>query len=201
MINLVDAISKFRPANDRENDVAFYRTHVPWVGSLAYLNIIFKPAAPDVLLEVGAKMKIPPPYVEFLQRHNGADLLSGAISLYGVVRKGQLLKRSDPYSLPPFNIELENRSWPPPDRDRFLAIGGYGFDGSIPCIDRHDYHIEIFHRKAQMPYRAWESLDDWLTNEIQRVVELFDVSGRRLVDSSKTVPSPISEDGASGGSD
>ena len=114
MIDLPSLIGKFRAVNDRESEVAFFHTHVPWVAPEAYLNIIFKPAAPDVLSGVGAQIKIPVPVLQLLARHNGANLFSGSLSLYGVVGKRQLLHRGDSFSIPPFNIELENRSWPPP---------------------------------------------------------------------------------------
>jgi len=135
-------------------------------------------------------MKMPPPLVDVLAQHNGAMLFSDALSLYGVVRQGQMLNRSDPFSLPPYNIESENRSWPPPDRDRFLKIGGYGFDGSGVCIDRDYLRVVVFRRREKLPFRSWPSLDAWLTSEINRLSDLFDATGRRLVEESETLPSP-----------
>jgi hypothetical protein len=188
MVDLLNLISKFRSLNDRETEVAFYRTHVPWVAPEAYLNIIHKPAKPSILSNVSARMMIPIQYIHFLNRYNGAILLSGTVSLYGVVLEGQLLKRSDPFSLPPFNIETENRSWPPPDRQKFLVIGAYGLDGSLVCMDRGDFSIQVFHREQAQPYHSWSSLDDWLEKEVERLSKYFDSYGRRLVNSSKTLP-------------
>ena len=193
MIDLLKLISKFRAVNNRRSAVAFFQTHVPWVGPEAYLNIIFEPASLEVLSNVGAKMRMPAPLVELLAEHNGAILFSGALSWYGVVDKGQLLNRTNRFSLPPFNIEAENRSWPPPDRDRLLKIGGYGFDGSGVCIDRQNLRILVFHRGAEEPYCSWPTLGDWLNNEIRRLSELFDVSGKRLVDESETLPSSAAQ--------
>ncbi len=189
MIDLPSLINKFREVNDHESDVAFFQTHVPWIAPEAYLNIIFKPAPPDVLSNVGTNMKIPAPFLQFLARYNGAVLFSGALSLFGVVRKGQLLHRADSFSLQPFNIELENRSWPPPDRDKFLKIGGYGFDGSGVCIDRDSLGIFVFRREEKEPYSSWPTLDDWLNCEIRRLSEIFDAYGKPLVDGSQTLPS------------
>jgi hypothetical protein len=192
MIDLQSLITKFHAVNDLENEVASFRTHVPWVVPEAYLNIVFKPASPDVLSVVGAKMRIPTPLLQLLAQHNGANLLSGSLSLYGVVRKGQLLHRSEPFLLPPFNIELENRNWPPRDRDRLLEIGGYGFDGSGVCIDRDSLRIFVIRRGEKEPYASWPSLEVWLNSEMQRLTELFDASGKRLVDKSHTLPAPAS---------
>ena len=189
MVDLPILLTKFQGINERENDVAFFQAHVPWVAQDAYLNVIFKPVPPDILSDAAAKMKIPAPVLQLLARHNGAILFSHSLSLYGVVRPGQLLNRSDPFSLPPFNIETENRSWPSPNRDRFLKIGGYGFDGSAVCIDRRDLQILVFRRGEKEPYCSWSNLEVWLNTEIRRLSELFDVSGKRLVDEAKTLPS------------
>jgi hypothetical protein len=188
MIDLLNSLSKFQVVDDREGDIAFFKTHIPSMGQKAYLNVIYKPAARDVLCDVAAKINMPAPVVELLTQYNGAILYSGALSWYGVVRRGQLLNRSDPFSLPPYNIETEGLVWPSHDRDRLLRIGGYSFDGSLACIDRNDLHIDVFHRGEQSPYFSWACLEDWLNNEIHRLSDLFDSWGKRLVDESKTLP-------------
>lgn len=191
-IEVLRLLSTFENVNDRESETAFFRTHVPQAGSLAYLNIIFKPAATDVLRRVAVQLRMPAVLSEFLKVQNGAILFSGALSIYGVQRSGQLLNRGDPFFDLPFNIEEENRNWPPPDSHRFLAIGGYSFDGSIVCIDRSDCSLSRFSRGEQellkAPLFKWPSLQGWLTTEIARLSVLFDRRGTRLVDESQTVP-------------
>jgi hypothetical protein len=189
MVDLFQLTAKFQALNNRETDVASFHTHVPWVAPEAYLNIIYRPARPEVLAEVSARIKMPPPLRDLLARYNGAILLSGSLSLFGAVPQGQLLGRSEPSLLPPYNIESENRSWPPPDRNRFLKVGGYGFDGSGVCIDREDLKVVVFRRKEREPHCSWQTIDEWLDSEIRRLSVLFDVSGRPLVDESKTLPS------------
>jgi hypothetical protein len=187
MIDLLGLLSKFHAAKDHESEVALFRTHVPWVAPLAYLNIIYKPAASEVLSDVAAKLQVPASFVALLARYNGAILFSGGLSLYGVVRKDQLLDRTDSFSRLPFNIETENRGRFP-DRDRFLKIGGYGFDGSHTCIDRRDSRIDVFHRGDKEPYCSWATLDGWLDSEIRRFSDLFDESGKPLVAESDMLP-------------
>jgi len=157
-------------------------------GSIAYLNVVFKAAPSDVLSEVGSRMKFPRPVSDLLALHNGAMFFSEALSFYGVVRGGQKLNRTEPFSLPPYNIESENRAWPPPDRDRFLKIGSYGLDGSAVCIDRQTNQIVAVRRRETDPFARWASLDDWLGNELRRLSELFDPSGRRLTSERETLP-------------
>lgn len=193
-VEFLPLLSGFENVNDRESEGAFFRTHVPRIGSLAYLNIIFKPVSTDVLQRVAAKLRMPVSLTEFLSVQNGAILFSGALSVYGVQRSGQLLDRKDPFFDLPFNIEEENQNWPPSDRTGFLAIGGYSFDGSMVCIDRSDCSLSLFGRGEQglLPTHLfrWPSLEAWLTTEIARLSMLFDRRGSRLVDESQTVPHP-----------
>ena len=191
-IEVLRLLSTFENLNDRESESAFFCTHVPQAGSLAYLNIVFKPAETDVLRRVAVQLQMPAALAEFLNVQNGAILFSGALSIYGVHRSGQLLNRGDPFFDLPFNIEEENRNWPPPDSTRFLAIGGYSFDGSIVCIDRTDSSLSLFGRGQRgllpTPLFNWPSLQAWLTTEITRLSVFFDRRGTRLVDESLTVP-------------
>jgi hypothetical protein len=187
-IDLLDLISSFDVVDDRENEIAFFRTHVPWVGSHAYLHTVYKAITEDVLSVCARKLDIPNPVLKFLRRQNGADLFSGALYIYGVVRSGQLLNRSDPFSLPPFSIENANAEALGFDLTRFLAVGGYGFDGSQVRIDRNDLSIKAFPRKSDTPTALWPDFDHWLFSEITRLSALFDRSGKRLIDGSATLP-------------
>jgi hypothetical protein len=191
-VDLRDLVSQFREANDRESESAYFRTHVPWVAPLAYFNIIYKPALGDVLREAISRLDIPPVFAQFLAVQNGAILFSGALSIYGVLRPGQLLNRSEPFSLPPFDIDDENLNWPSCDPERFLAIAGYGFDGSRVCIDRRNLDIHLFQRGERelkrTPAANWKDLDGWLTSEVVRLSCLFDHEGHRLTNEAETLP-------------
>jgi len=191
-INLLNLLSEFRVVTDHESQTAFFRTHVPWVAPEAYLHMIFKPAARDVLADAAQRQRIPPVFQEFLAIQNGAILFSGALSIYGVVHPGQPLERSATFSRLPFSIESENSDWRPYDPDRFLAIGGYGFDGSRACIDRRSLQIALFQRGEagllSTPLLSWKSLEQWVREEISRLSALFDANGKRLVNESQTLP-------------
>src|SRR5260221_10147015 len=169
-IDLAQLVSQFRRANDRENENAYFHTNVPWVVPFAYLNIVFKPVPKDVLQAAESRLGIPPVLAQFLAMQNGAILFSGTLSVYGVVRPGQLLNRSDPFFIPPFSLDDENLRWPPSDPERFLAIGGYALDGSRACIDRRNLGIHLFKRQETKldptAVTTWRSLDEWLTSEI-----------------------------------
>lgn len=186
-IRLLDLVSRFRAFDDRESQVAWFKTLVPWVAPEAYLNIVYKPAPPRLLDVVGTKLSFPSDVVDFLTQQNGAMLFSGALNIYGVVETGQLLNRRDRFSLPPFDIEGENGSWRL-DRDRLLVIGGYRLDGSRACIDRSDSHVHVYQRGQRAPMRSWTSLERWVVDEVDRLGALFEDDGKRTGSESETGP-------------
>ena len=137
-------------------------------------------------------MRFPAPFMDLLKKQNGAILFAGSLSVYGVLSTNKSLNREQPFMLPPFDIEDENKRWPPYDPERLLCIGGYGFDGSGACIDREDGRIHVFRRAtrtlAKSPVATWPSLDTWIRTEVSRLSSLFDSKGNRLADESLTIP-------------
>jgi hypothetical protein len=186
-VDLVNLVSQFRPSDDRENANACFMTRVPWVAPEAYLNIVYKPAPARLLSEVAERWAFPSVVAEFLSRQNGAMLFSGSLNLYGVVGSGRLLNREDRFSLPPFNIERENKSWTF-HPDRLLVVGGYKFDGSRACIDRSDGRIHVFQKGQRIPAVSWARFDSWLLGEIARLRIVFDEDGKRTGPESETGP-------------
>jgi hypothetical protein len=185
--DLLASVSQFKPFHDEENHLAWFKTLVPWVAPEAYLNIIYKPAAPAVLKSVAEKWRFPAPLISVLSMHNGALLFSTAMNLYGVVAPPKLLNRQDRFLVPPFDIERENQFWPL-DRDRLLVIGGYRL-GFRVCIDRNNCRVYAFHKKGpQLPVASWDSIEHWLNSEILRLAKLFDNEGRRIGPESETGP-------------
>jgi hypothetical protein len=185
--DLLNLISQFRPFDDRETTEAYYRTRVPWVAPEAYLNLVYKSAPSGVLAEVATKWRFPSSLVKLLEQHNGAMLFSGALNLYGVVSPGRFLNREDSLSLPPFNIEWENKSWSL-HPERLLVVGGYTLDGSRVCVDRSDGKAHVFQRSQRAPMASWPSLESWILDEVARLRLLFDDEGKRVGPEAETGP-------------
>jgi hypothetical protein len=186
-VDLLSLISDFRPFDDRENANAYFKTRVPSVAPEAYLSIVYKPAPAKLLSGVAERWSFPSVVVDFLSRQNGAILFSGSLNMYGVVEPRRRLNREDRFSLPPFNIERENKSWSF-HPDRLLVVGGYRFDGSRACIDRSDGQIHVFQKGQRIPAFSWASFDSWLVVEIARLRLLFDDDGKRTGRDSETGP-------------
>jgi hypothetical protein len=178
-LDLLSLITGFESADDRESEVAWFKTLVPWIGPEAYLNIVYKPAERGLLQRVAENLKFPAVFIDFLSQQNGAMLFSGALNLYGVVQPDQFLNRSDRFSLPPFNIQRENDSWSF-DKDRLLVIGGYRSDGSRVCLDRVSSSVVVFKKPELVPIPSRRGLEDWLLDEVTRLSTLFDSRGKRI---------------------
>jgi hypothetical protein len=58
-IDLLSLIKGFQSSGDRESQMAWFKTLVPWVGPEAYLNIIYKPPEPGLLRRVAEKLAFP----------------------------------------------------------------------------------------------------------------------------------------------
>ena len=188
--DLLAALGKFESVNDRESKVAFFRTHVPWVAPEAYLNIVYKPAQKKVLAEVATKLCIPKPWIQFLEQTNGACLFSADLYVMGVVGEGTRLNRGDHWSLPPTNIEHSNRVAEPLDLGRYLIIASYGWDGSRVCLDRETLRVYVFHKGESKPYAVWNSAEEWVRTEVERLSTLFDEKGKLLLNEALTLPFP-----------
>lgn len=187
-LDLMHELSHYEPVDDRENDIAFFRVHRPELGSAAYLHVIYKAPNPDSLRKVAENLRLPQEFSSFLQKQNGANLFSNSLYLFGIVPKGQMLNRKDPFSLPPFDLQWENDNLDGVDRERFLAIGGYGFDGSTTFIDRSNDQVVALPRGESKLLASWSHFSIWIRAEIDRLSALFSSRGERLVNESETVP-------------
>jgi hypothetical protein len=182
--SILEQLTKFRRNEDVESRTAFFRTLVPWVAPKAYLNIVFKPC---LEIHESSKRKFPEGFLEFLRFQNGAILFSGTLAIYGFVKPGTLLERGDIFSRLPFDVEDVNAQVPTRHREKFFAFARYGYDGTLACIACETGKVALFCGDKCLP-NSWQSLDDWLTSEINRLSFLFDTSGRMLANKSDTLP-------------
>jgi hypothetical protein len=188
-INLLELLHLTRNSNLIESKTAYFNQNVPSIAPEAYLHTIFKPLPAPVVSALPHFRELPAIWKDFFAIQNGADLFSGAISLYGLHPHGQMLSRKGGLdSRLPFDLANESSNRPPPNPKENLKIGGYGFDGSLVCLNRKDESISVFRRDGSELIALWHSPTSWLTNEIARIGMLFDSSGNRLGDEIETRP-------------
>jgi hypothetical protein len=180
-VNLLERLP--RSTQDLDSPTAIRLVKVPWVGSLAYLHVIYKPAADEIVTIAARELDFPASLREFYTSCNGADLFSGAIRIYGCVAPGTLLTRSDPFSLPPLSIVETNREIVGTKRTRDrTCIASYGYDRSLVCIDNTKETITCHQgENLDVERKSWPNIEGWLSEELQRLAFLFSPEGKRLM--------------------
>lgn len=160
------------------------------VGPAAFLHVIYKPAAQEIVRVVFGQIHAPPSLRRLYALCNGASLFSGAIRIFGCVAAGTLLDRSDPLSLPPLDIVKSNRQFVDPETFQTqVCIGAYGFDRSLVCVDRQIEVVTCYEGEdIKTTRKKWPTIENWITSEIDRLSTLFSPEGERLVAENFCLP-------------
>ena len=162
--------------------------HVPHIAPEAYFHIIFPPLDARELadLERSLHCSIPESYRNLLVVTNGLHLFGGKLTLDGL--------RTDYSRKPgirlPFDLSDPNVHERPRAADpTWFLFGFYSEDGSQAYMDPADGRVYRGNRNLTQPrLNHWESLDDYLEQEIRRMASLFDDRGRLREKSKPTTP-------------
>jgi hypothetical protein len=190
-IDLFSLLSRFENIDDVETDIAFYRTKVPSVAPMAYLNIVYKATTRATVEEHESALHLPPELVEFYRQWNGARLFVGRMSIFGCIPNPHpLFKRQDPLAYLPFDLRLENGMRHSELLSRnLLCVGVYTQDTSLVCMRRHTSEVICTMGKDLDRVRAqWPSFREWLSAEVPRVAACFDERGNLAVPPAFTLP-------------
>lgn len=185
---LRELLAPFKSEDDLETSAAYFQVHTPWVGRFAYFNIIYSPVELELLKFWSQRWPIPKEYSEFLLENNGAILFSNTLSLSGLVAENSLLRRSEPFLLPPFDLFDGISSWPY-DIYKFFRIGQYTIDGSPLCIEQDTNKVVRLHPQGSSYLNTWPNLEVWCSSELSRISSLFDGTGRPCVKPEFLLPS------------
>ena len=188
VLELKNALEAQGWRQERESSVACFYNFAPWIAPQAYLHVVFKPADRVTLGEIGSSLKLPQSWQDTLAAQNGAILYSDAISIFGVRSPTALLNRGDVFEMPPYSIVDENRNWPVKPIERFVVIGGYGYDGTRAVLDRDSGSVLAIPRKSEKALCRWPDPDAWIKEELNRLSLLFDREGKILVSREQTLP-------------
>jgi hypothetical protein len=161
---------------------AFATGHTPQVAPFAYLCRWYPGIHPErqraAEEECGQRMH--PSYWEFLTSTNGADLLG--VSLHGVL--GGFLDRSGTSVVgQPISIRYQNMV----ERPHYVPEGHLGI-GAINgewVSQGHLYltakgQVELYNARLNMIGARWDSLQDFMMDEIPRRLTLFDDAGDEI---------------------
>ncbi len=171
-----------------ENEV-FLIGKAPFLGKEAWLNKIYPTLNHDEIkeLETSLKHNLPPDFRKFLnQFSNGLNILYSTLSIYGYRKTlGRTLEASrQPYSiLTPNNLERPLNA-----KNTFVFIGGYNWDGSLLYIDTETNKVHCCSVDNADSCFNWNTFDEMLYSEINRLYSLVDNTGKELIEDRKTIP-------------
>lgn len=189
-VDLIKMLNKFKNIDDVETEDAYFKTRVPSVAPFGYLNIVYKPAPMERRKEVSRELDLHADLEQFYNRHNGARLFLGSLSVFGILPEHYSLERTDPFKLLPFDLlDINARLSRHLRRRNVLAVGSYRhnrsrvyFDrttGRLTCIDGDD---------PEIVRGEWSDFNEWIETEVTRLSCIYDEKGILLAPPEVTLP-------------
>lgn len=155
----------------------------------AYLNKLFVPLNDVELKELQntLSIQIPRTYAYFLTSFsNGLKILGTTLCLDGL-RK--ITGRGIEASYQPFDIHTTNGPERPKNaKESYFFIGGYDWDGSNLYIDTETERVHFCTRWDATSLYSWDSLENMLLSEIDRLYDLFTEDGLCIDEDKSTLP-------------
>ena len=162
----------------------------PHKGPNAWLFSLYPGLSDDEImqLEHRVNIKFNKDYRDFLKQMNGFHFLISVFSMDGLRRN---YKRSGDSIWQPYDLITPNTIERPKDAPpNYLFIGGYNWDGSSLCMDTETDKVYRCRRWTSEILNIWDNLEDMLSSESQRLVKLFDESGKKIDPKIPTTPTP-----------
>ncbi|MFL9844103.1 SMI1/KNR4 family protein [Flavobacterium rhizosphaerae] len=188
---ILNLLYKFKKQGEKvSDDGATMIGRAPHQGPKGWLNILYPPLSKEELklLEAELKTEIPKEYSDFLLHFsNGMDVLSSTLSLYGLrrhINRSPDVDMCQPYSIITPNIyERPDNSKP-----NYFFIGGYNWDGSLVYIDKETNSIHCCERWDATSKKTWNSLEEMILSELERLYTFFDDEGVEIDEDNPTIP-------------
>lgn len=160
------------------------------IGSEAWLNSIYDTVSESdvTAMEKSMGREIPIQYREFLLNcSNGLNIMSTTLCLFGC-RK--LVGRDITASRQPFDLVTLNTyksERPKNATSNLFFFGGYDWDGSQVYLT-DDGRVHFCSPNDCTSLKSWNSLDNFLLSEIQRIFLSFDDNGFELDETAPMLP-------------
>ncbi|MDD6487601.1 MAG: SMI1/KNR4 family protein [Spirochaetales bacterium] len=184
-----EKLMKFKDLGYEEREGCCLIGKPEYLPKLAWLIVIMSPLKNDeiLLMEEKYSIKIPPVYKNFLQDFgNGLDIFTGTLSFFGYRKH---YKRDETAILQPFALDIPNVYERPKNaKDTYFFMGFYDWDGSELYIDTETNHVHFCKRDDATSLYEWNSFEEMLTSEIDRLLKLFTEDGRPIDENQSTLP-------------
>ncbi len=161
--------------------------HVPHVAPFAYLHILFPVIDFNEIDQLNnqLKVKIPRVYETFLTEFsNGLSLFSSSIELYGLrTDYSRSVDIRQPFDIINVN-QYEHAQY---HANNNIIIGSYSWDGSKISINCNTLKLTRFDRDTLEIYNEWESFDQFLLIELERLGQIFNLDGTKKVNDTTPI--------------
>jgi hypothetical protein len=163
--------------------------HVPHVGDMAYLHLLYKSLNNSQIIEIEQRInkKIPEHMKDFYSFSNGATFFL-TLELQGKRDNYDRTLNDNVYQ--PIDLEYQNiLDKPKNSTEEMFFFGGYDWDGSNLFTFTNDKKIYLCaYDDASEIYYEWDSFEDFIVTEIERLSKLYDKDGRKIDKNIPTIP-------------
>lgn len=184
-----EKLMKFKNLGYKEIEGCLLIGKPSYLPKFAWLVRIMAPLTKEdfSFMEEKYSIKVPSVYKDFLMNFsNGLSLFSGTFALEGYRKH---YKRDETALLQPFALDISNVFERPKNaKDTYFFMGFYDWDGSELYIDTETNHVHFCKRDDATSLYEWNSFEEMLTSEIDRLLKLFTEDGRPIDENQSTLP-------------
>jgi hypothetical protein len=167
---------------EKKPDGTMFYGRAPHVAPVAFLHKLYPPLTDEQIIELGnvAGNKIPRHLADLYRECNGLHYFSDSLSIDGLRIEG---------AHQPYDIDIPNVYERPKDaEDNIIFFGGYSWNGSLFYTKVNDEKIYWCDRKSTKPLKHWNSIEDFIYQEANRIAALFDSKGIPVDLNKSTLP-------------
>ncbi|WP_191018269.1 SMI1/KNR4 family protein [Treponema zioleckii] len=184
-----EKLLKFRNLGYEEREDGILIGKPDFLPKFAWLVKIMAPLKEEELrcMEEKYSITVPEVYKDFLLNFaNGLHLFYGTFSLEGYRKH---YRRDESAILQPFALDISNVYERPKNaKPTYFFMGFYDWDGSELYLDTETNHVHLCKRADATSLFEWNSFEEMLNSEIDRLFSLFTDDGRPIDENKSTLP-------------
>ncbi|SEQ92889.1 SMI1 / KNR4 family (SUKH-1) [Treponema bryantii] len=184
-----EKLMKFKSYGYEEREGCLLIGKPSYLPKYAWLVRVFMPLTQDDISfwEKRYSLSIPDTYKNFLMNFsNGLNIFFGTFSLEGYRKH---YRRDESAILQPFALDISNVYERPKNaKENYFFIGSYDWDGSTLYIDTETNHVHLCKREDATSIYEWNSFEEMLSSEIDRIFSLFTEDGHQIDENQSTLP-------------
>ena len=153
---------------------------VPEVAPYAFLHSIYHGLSNKEILDIENLIgfQLPLAVKKMYETFNGLTLFVDTLNIYGLRKNNNRSIESSwqPYDIRTYNVEerIEGAT------ESMLFIGGYSLNGNKVYFNMKNECVYLCSKDNISPLAKWSSLEEWLTTEVNRLINLHNDKGLNI---------------------